>query len=60
VWKATDVMISGSLARERIWVYIAATQSKSEPGTPFEDDETECSDTEFTTKSSIDSKVGTH
>jgi hypothetical protein len=46
VWKATDVMISESRAEEKSWVYIAETQSKSEPGTPFEDDETACSDTE--------------
>jgi len=46
VWKATDVMISGRRAGERTWAYIAETQSKSEPGTPSEDDETACSDTE--------------
>jgi len=46
VWKATDAMISESRAEERSWVYMAETQSKSEPGTPFEDDETGCSCTE--------------
>jgi hypothetical protein len=46
VWKATDVMISESRAEEKSWIYIAEAQSKSEPGTPFEDDETECSGTE--------------
>jgi hypothetical protein len=48
VWKATDVMISESRAEEKSWVYIAESQSQSGPGTPFEDDETACSDTEGT------------
>ena len=39
---------SPKAVRGRVQVYIAETQSKSEPGTPFEDDETECSDTEWT------------
>jgi hypothetical protein len=46
VWKATDVMISESRAGESSWVYIAETQSKSEPGTPFQDNESERSHTE--------------
>ena len=50
VWKATDVMISESRAEEKSWIHIAEAQSKSEPGTPFEDDETECSGTERTQK----------
>lgn len=46
VWKASDVMISESRTEEGSWVYIAETESKSELGTPFQDDETACTDTE--------------
>ncbi len=47
----TDGSVASVLApfdEGQSWVYIAESQSKSEPGTPLENDDTACSDTEET------------
>jgi len=46
VWEANNVLISERRARKISKVYITEFPCESEPGTPFEDDETQGSDSE--------------